>query len=104
MERLIAHAQEYWNELALVFIDVSKAFDSIAHESLLQALEYIGVTKQLRNYFQYAYEHSELKFKGNNHQVRQRSGIKQVDPTSWPKFSSAMNMAYTVLDFFVICN
>ena len=27
----------------MVFVEVSKAFDSIAHESLMQALEYIAI-------------------------------------------------------------
>ena len=38
VERLVGHAKENRKELAMVFINVSKAFDSIAHGSLVQEL------------------------------------------------------------------
>lgn len=52
----MAHAKENLQELAMVFIDVSKAFNSVAHESLVQELEYIGILEQLRNYFKLAFK------------------------------------------------
>lgn len=53
---LVAHAKENLQELAMVFIDVSKAFNSVAHESLVQELEYKGILEQLRNYFKLAFK------------------------------------------------
>ena len=53
---LVAHAKENLQELAIVFIDVSKAFNSVAHKSLLQELEYIVIPEQLRNYFKLTYK------------------------------------------------
>lgn len=52
----MAHAKENLQELAMVFIDVSKAFNSVAHESLVQELEYKGILEQLRNYFKLAFK------------------------------------------------
>ena len=56
---LVAHAKENIQELAMVFIDVSKAFNSVAHESLVQELEYKGILEQLRNYFKLAFKHAQ---------------------------------------------
>ena len=94
VERLVAHAKENRRELAMVFVDVSKAFDSISHGSLEQALEYIGIPVQLRNYFKLVYAQAEIKFKGCDSLVRQKVGIRQGDPPSGPKFNSGINMAY----------
>ena len=53
---LVAHAKENLQALAMVFINVSKEFNSVVHESLVQELEYIGILEQLRNYFKLAFK------------------------------------------------
>ena len=53
---LVAHVKENLQELAIVFIDVSKAFNSVTHESLVQELEYRGILEQLRNYYKLAFK------------------------------------------------
>ena len=89
----------------MVFIDVSKAFDRLALESLLQAYRYIRLPNQLSNYLKLAYEDAAISFRGTTIKLRQTVGIKQEDPPSGPIFNASMNMGYEVLNprlFYVL--
>ena len=44
--------------------DICKAFQSLAHTSLLQATERIGIPASMREYIALMYKEAEIQFKG----------------------------------------
>ena len=55
IEHLIKGGRARKDDLYLVFMDLAKAFDSLAHTSLLQAAERIGVPESMRDYIALVY-------------------------------------------------
>lgn len=78
IKRMIADAKCRHKELALVFINVSKAF--VANESLLQACQYIRIPTQLRNYFKLAYEEAVISLNGSMIGIQLKVGSNRENP------------------------
>ena len=95
---IIQQAKREFRELHVIFMDVAKAFDSLAHSSLIQAAERIGIPRTVRNYLKLMYDEAEMTLKGSSEVIRQRNGIRQGEPTSGPGFDSAIDMGFEKLD------
>ena len=98
IEHLIKGARARREDLFLVFMDVAKAFDSLAHTSLLQAAERIGIPASLREYIALVYEEAEIQFKGGEKKIKQTMGIRQGCQKSAPLFDASLDMCYEKLD------
>ena len=83
-------------DLALAFLDVRKAFDSVAHGSLLKAAERAGVPKPVTEYIGRFYSNSttRLRFRGGlSHVISVKQGVKQGDPLSCILFNLVIDWA-----------
>ena len=98
IDSAIRHAKSKLKELVVVFVDVSKAFDSLAHPALIQAAEMVGVPREQVHYLQGVYDGASVTFKGKQRKIRKNGGIQQGDSMSGPLFNAAMDKAYNKLD------
>ncbi len=92
---LLDLARKRKNSLALAFLDVAKAFDSVSHQTLLLACERVGVPKPFRLYLECLYKGAHTDVEG----VRTPfcSGILQGDPLSGYLFNFVMDWAQSML-------
>lgn len=82
---LIKHAKRSHKPLAVVFIDVAKAFDSVSHAHILWVLRQRKVDEHIVNSIQNAYETCTTSFKNNDistPDINIKVGVKQGDPMS----------------------
>ena len=87
--------------VALIFLDVRKAFDSVSHQSLLLAARRAGVPEGLLAYIQTVYRTSTLKIHAGgevSENIRPAQGVKQGDPLSCFLFNSCIDWAISELD------
>lgn len=81
--------------LLMCSIDISKAFDSVSHESILNALQHRGCPDMLLKTIANSYEGSTTVFEHNGEKsckpVSMSRGIKQGDPTSPLLFNLTMD-------------
>ncbi|KAA0201068.1 Retrovirus Pol polyprotein from type-2 retrotransposable element R2DM [Fasciolopsis buskii] len=76
----LREAQEKSKNLAAAFVDVSKAFDTVSHDSILRAAQRQGFPPPLLNYLRRLYDGSTVQLCGE--EVRCRRGVRQGDPLS----------------------
>ena len=87
--------------ISLAFVDLSKAFDSVSHDSLWVACRALGVPFPLIDYLQSFYRGSKTRLRldgrlsGEIHCTR---GIKQGDPLSVHLFNAVVDLATRKLD------
>lgn len=95
LQNIIKGARKNRNSLAVVFIDISKAFDSVSHGHILQSLERHRVPSYIRDIIKDLYTDSTTFFKGKNNEatpeITMKSGVKQGDSLSPLLFNIAMD-------------
>lgn len=69
--------------MTVIQIDISKAFDSLAHDLIQAALRAKGVPDEALHMIGNAYANARTKLKsGNDLEIQLKRGIKQGDPIS----------------------
>ncbi|KAJ1189461.1 hypothetical protein NDU88_006206 [Pleurodeles waltl] len=95
LQNIIKGARKNKHSLAVVFIDISKAFDSLSHGHILRSLERHRVPSSIRDLIKDLYTNSNTSFKGKNNistpELTMRSGVKQGDSLSPLLFNIAMD-------------
>ena len=79
---------------SLCFLDVSKAFDSVFHNALIQLYNRVGIHATLINYVKYAYDgcSTSLKYKsGVSVSIPVKSGVKRAEPMLPLLFNSVID-------------
>ena len=91
---LIRHARKNRREFHLVGIDVSKAFDSVSHNSIQRALRRQGIEEDMIRYIMASYKGTSTTIQCNNVEIDNVNilrGVKQGDPMSPVIFNSIID-------------
>jgi hypothetical protein len=84
--------------LSYVFLDVSKAFDSVCHEKLYVAYQKAGIPEGLGSLFSDMYKGNTTMFGTDEEVIRIKRGVLQGDPLSPIIFNLVMDVAVRSLD------
>lgn len=93
VQQLVEKYNEFNKLLFLGFVDYSKAFDSIEHPFIWQALKEQGVQHKYIRILKFIYDHSFTRIKIDNlsRRFKVAKGIKQGDPFSPKVFNSGLH-------------
>ncbi|CAH8478781.1 unnamed protein product [Dicrocoelium dendriticum] len=80
MHAALRHAHSSYAQLSFASIDISKAFDSLSHQSLLRAASAFGAPPLLLDYLASYYSSATSTF--NNVHLHPERGVRQGDPLS----------------------
>ncbi|XP_053911837.1 mitochondrial enolase superfamily member 1 [Cuculus canorus] len=85
LQLIIKNAKREHHALGVVFIDLEKAFDSVSHEHLIEALENRGVEEHIITLIKDLYRNvtTSVEIKsGKSESIKINIGVKQGDPMS----------------------
>lgn len=86
---LRSHHQSF-KKLYMASIDVAKAFPSVLHKALIEALRSFGMPAEFLRYTEYLYENRFTILQGqgwNSDKIIPKRGVRQEDPLSSPTFN-----------------
>lgn len=86
IDLLLRESHQSYESCYIAVLDVSKAFDSVSHNTIFGTLKSFGLPDGLVEYIQHVYENSTTKFVGDSWESENGivcgRGVKQGDPLS----------------------
>jgi hypothetical protein len=101
LRAIIKHHTRECLPLNVVFLDISKAFDSVSHQSILIAAKRVGVPPPLLSYLHEFYSRSQTRLRvggKKSNPISVKRGVKQGDPMSVHLFNAVIDWALSTLD------
>ena len=97
INQLIEKSNEYQLDLCLGFVDYQKAFDSIEHKDMFNALRKVGIHEGYISIFQDIYTNATAKIyidKDVSKEVKIKRGVRQGDTISPKLFTAALEEVF----------
>ena len=101
VKAIIKKKREQKQRLNLTFIDVSKAFDSVSHQSIVREAHRLGTPPFMLRYISEVYRNCsvQLKIGGKlSHDIQVNRGVRQGDPMSPLLFNAVIDMVMAEVD------
>ena len=101
LEHLIRKQKKEKGTLAVAFLDLAKAFDTISHDLFAKGLERLGVPSQFIRVVEDLYDGATTSFatvNGETRQIRINQGVKQGDPLSPILFNVCLDPMFCSLE------
>ncbi|CAH2094383.1 unnamed protein product [Euphydryas editha] len=101
LEQVIEKYREYNRPLYVAFIDYSKAFDTISHSSIWNALQQSNINCKYINILKYIYTKStsRVKLESRGDEINIERGVRQGDPLSPKLFIAVLENIFQKLDW-----
>ena len=101
VNQIFEKMEEYNHEIHIAFIDYTKAFDSVEHECVLQALENQGMQSKyvrlLASIYRNSYAKVRTELEGSTFRIER--GVKQGDPLSPKLFTCLLENQFRKIDW-----
>ena len=97
MDMIFKYLKQDYHPLSAVFIDISKAFDSVSHSAIIELLKRRNVDYGFCKYVDYIYKFSKttLTFNGfSSNLIHPTRGVRQGDPLSSIMFLIVMDYVF----------
>ncbi|KAJ7417326.1 hypothetical protein WISP_65029 [Willisornis vidua] len=94
LQILIRHTKREHRELGVVFVDISKAFDTVSHQHILMGLAQKGVDPHITNLVKNMYENTYTRITtkvADTQDIQMKVGVKQGGPISPLLFNLVMD-------------
>ncbi|RLJ22878.1 hypothetical protein DJ031_00040 [bacterium endosymbiont of Escarpia laminata] len=101
LRNVISNRQTRCQATAVAFLDVSKAFDSVSHDSILLAATSAGIPRPLVGYIRSLYQRPTTRLRVNgelSQEISVNRGVRQGDPLSPVLFNAVIDLALRHLD------
>ena len=101
LEHLIRRQKKEKGTLAVAFLDLAKAFDTISHDLFAKGLERLGVPSQFIRVVEDLYDGATTSFatvNGETRHIRINQGVKQGDPLSPILFNVCLDPLFCSLE------